>query len=39
VEDDDSDDDDAWSRYDTATSLEHLSNVRPFLEPIGESTS
>jgi hypothetical protein len=38
-EDDDSDDDDAWSRYDTATSLAHLPNVRPFLEPIGGSTS
>jgi hypothetical protein len=38
-EDDDSDDDDAWSRYDTTTSLAHLPNVRPFLEPIGGSTS
>jgi hypothetical protein len=34
-EDDDSDDDDAWSRYDTVTFLAHLPNVQPFLEPIG----
>jgi hypothetical protein len=26
-------------RYDTATSLAHLPNVRPLLEPIGGSTS
>jgi ribosome biogenesis protein Tsr3 len=38
-EDDDSGDDDAWSRYDTVTSLAHLPNVRPFLEPIRGSTS
>jgi hypothetical protein len=38
-EDDDSDDDGAWSWYDTATSLAHLPNVRPFLEPIGGLTS
>jgi hypothetical protein len=38
-EDDDSGDDDAWSRYDTVASLAHLPNVRPFLEPIGGSTS
>jgi hypothetical protein len=38
-EDDDSGDDDAWSRYDTTTSLAHLPNVRPLLEPIGGSTS
>jgi hypothetical protein len=38
-EDDDSGDDDAWSRCNTATSLAHLPNVRPFLEPIGGSTS
>jgi hypothetical protein len=38
-EDDDSGDDDAWSRYNTVTSLAHLPNVRPFLESIGGSTS
>jgi hypothetical protein len=38
-EDDDSGDDDAWSWYNTATSLAHLPNVRPFLEPIGGLTS
>jgi hypothetical protein len=34
-EDDDSDDNNTWLRYDTATSLTDLPNVRPFLEPIG----
>jgi hypothetical protein len=34
-EHDDSDDDNAWSRYDTVTSLADLLDVRPFLEPIG----
>jgi hypothetical protein len=34
-EDEDSGDDDAGSRYDTATFLAHLPNVRPLLEPIG----
>jgi hypothetical protein len=38
-EDDNSGDDDAWSRYDTATSLVDLPDVRPFMEPIGGSTS
>jgi hypothetical protein len=38
-EDDDSDDDNAWSLYDTVTSLVDLPDVRPFLEPIGGSTS
>jgi hypothetical protein len=39
-DDDDSDgDDDALSRYNTATSLADLPDVRPFLEPIGGSTS
>jgi hypothetical protein len=38
-EDDDSNDDYAGSRYDTVTSLAHLPDVRPFLEPIGGSTS
>jgi ribosome biogenesis protein Tsr3 len=38
-EDDDSDDDNAWSRYDTATSLADLPDVRLFLEPIRGSTS
>jgi hypothetical protein len=38
-EDDDSGDDDAWSWYDTVTSLAHLPNVWPLLEPIGGSTS
>jgi hypothetical protein len=28
-------DDDAESRYDTVTSMAHLPNVRPLLEPIG----
>jgi hypothetical protein len=37
--DDDGDDDDAWSRYEAATSLADLPDVRPFLEPIGGSTS
>jgi hypothetical protein len=38
--DDDSDeDDDALSRYDAATGLADLPDVRPFLEPIGGSTS
>jgi hypothetical protein len=34
-EDDVSDDDDAGLRYDTATSLADLPDVRSFLEPIG----
>jgi hypothetical protein len=34
-EDEDSGDDDTGSRYDTATFLAHLPNVRPLLEPIG----
>jgi hypothetical protein len=38
-EDEDSGGDDTWLRYDTATSLAHLPNVRPLLEPIGGSTS
>jgi hypothetical protein len=38
-EDEDSGDDNAGSRYDTATSLAHHPNVRPLLEPIGGSTS
>jgi hypothetical protein len=38
-EDDDSGDDDAWSWYNTVTSLMDLPDVRPFLEPIGGSTS
>jgi hypothetical protein len=39
-DDDDSDgDDDALSRYDVATGLADLPDVRPFLEPIGGSTS
>jgi hypothetical protein len=38
-EDDDSGNDNAWSWYDTVTSLAHLPNVRPLLEPIGGSTS
>jgi hypothetical protein len=39
-DDDDSDgDDDALSWYDAATGLADLSDVRPFLEPIGGSTS
>jgi hypothetical protein len=39
-DDDDSDgDDDALSRYDAATGLADLPDVRPFLEPIGGSTS
>jgi hypothetical protein len=37
--DEDSGDDDAGSRYDTATYLAHLPNMRPLLEPIGGSTS
>jgi hypothetical protein len=37
--DDDGDDDDALSRYDAATCLADLPDVRPFLEPIGGSTS
>jgi hypothetical protein len=38
--DDDSDkDDDALSRYDAVTGLADLPDVRPFLEPIGGSTS
>jgi hypothetical protein len=39
VEDEDSSDDDAGSRYDTATFLVHLPDVRPLLEPVGGSTS
>jgi hypothetical protein len=38
-EDEDSGDDDVGSRYDTATFLMHLPDVRPLLEPIGGSTS
>jgi hypothetical protein len=38
-EDDDSDNDNAWSWYDTVTSLADLPDVRPFLNPIGGSTS
>jgi hypothetical protein len=38
-EDEDSGDDDSGSRYDTATYLAHLPDVRPLLEPIGGSTS
>jgi hypothetical protein len=38
-EDEDSGDDDTGSRYDTATYLAHLLDVRPLLEPIGGSTS
>jgi hypothetical protein len=38
-EDDDSGNDNAWSWYDTVTSLAHLPNMRPLLEPIGGSTS
>jgi hypothetical protein len=38
-EDEDSGDDDAGSRYDTATFLAHLPDMRPLLEPIGGSTS
>jgi hypothetical protein len=34
-EDKDSGDDDTGSRYDTVTSLAHLPNVWPLLEPIG----
>jgi hypothetical protein len=37
--DDDGDDDDALSRYDAVTCLADLPDVRPFLEPIGGSTS
>jgi hypothetical protein len=33
--DEDSDDDDAGSRYDTVTFLAHLPDMRPLLEPIG----
>jgi hypothetical protein len=38
-EDEDSGDDDAGSRHDTATFLAHLPDVRPLLEPVGGSTS
>jgi hypothetical protein len=38
-EDEDSGDDDVGSRYDTATFLAHLLNVRSLLEPVGGSTS
>jgi hypothetical protein len=38
-EDEDSGDDDAGSRYDTATFLVHLPDVRPLLELVGGSTS
>jgi hypothetical protein len=34
-EDEDSDDDDVGSRYDTVTFLAHLPDVWPLLEPIG----
>jgi hypothetical protein len=37
-EDEDSGDDDAGSRYDTATFLVHLPDVRPLLEPVGGLT-
>jgi hypothetical protein len=33
--DDDGDDDDAWSRYEAATSLANLPDVRPFWSPLG----
>jgi hypothetical protein len=39
VEDEDSEDDDVGSRYDTATFLAHHPDVRPLLEPVGGSTS
>jgi hypothetical protein len=38
-DDDGDDDDDALSRYDAATGLADLPDVRPFLEPIGGLTS
>jgi hypothetical protein len=38
-EDEENGDDDAGSRYDTATFLAHLLDVRPLLEPIGGSCS
>jgi hypothetical protein len=38
-DDDGNEDDDALSRYDAATGLADLPDVRPFLEPIGGSTS
>jgi hypothetical protein len=38
-DDDDGEDNDALSRYDAATGLADLPDVRPFLEPIGGSTS
>jgi hypothetical protein len=38
-EDEDSGNDDTGSRYDTASFLAHLPDVRPLLEPIGGSTS
>jgi hypothetical protein len=38
-EDEDSDDDDVGSWYDTVTFLAHLPDVRPLLEPVGGSTS
>jgi hypothetical protein len=34
-EDEDSSDDDTGSRYDTATFLAYLPDVRPLLEPVG----
>jgi hypothetical protein len=38
-DDDGDDDDDALSWYDAVTGLADLPDVRPFLEPIGGSTS
>jgi hypothetical protein len=38
-EDEDSDDNDAGSRYDTMTFLAHLPNVRPLLEPISRGST
>jgi hypothetical protein len=38
-DDDGDEDDDALSRYDVVTGLANLLDVRPFLEPIGGSTS
>jgi hypothetical protein len=38
-EDEDNGDDDAGSRYDTATFLAHLPDVQPLLEPVEGSTS
>jgi hypothetical protein len=38
-EDEDNNDDDTGSRYDTVTFLVHLPDVRPVLEPVGGLTS